>query len=113
MKNSSQRKFDLKGPVTFAFNIITQNFLKTALSQDMKYYTQGHMNLGMVSAIATHAYGINDSSNFKSPIAFDAYDLWLGSDFNTYLDVILDDFFDQIEEDLLSVWSTNRSEQES
>ena len=52
----------------------------------MKYYTQGHMNLYMIEAIATHAYGIKDKSKFVSPIAFDAYDLWLGTDFDAYLD---------------------------
>ena len=45
-----------------------------------------------------------------SPIEFDAFDNWLGEDFDSYLDNILDTFFDEIEEDLLSVWSTNRSE---
>ena len=54
-----------------------------------------------------------DSSKFTSPIQFDAFDNWLGEDFNFVLDNILDDFFDDIEENLLSVWSTNKSEQES
>ena len=63
------------------------------------------------------AYGVDiqvkDSKDFKSPLAFDAHDLWLGSDFDFFLDNMLDDLFNEIEEDLLSVWSTNKSEQES
>ena len=56
---------------------------------------------------------ILDSSKFTSPIQFDAFDSWLGDDFQFVLDNIIDDFFDDIEADLLSVWSTNKSEQES
>ena len=60
------------------------------------------------------AYGVDiqvkDSKDFKSPLAFDAHDLWLGSDFDFFLDNMLDDLFNEIEEDLLSVWSTNKSE---
>ena len=56
---------------------------------------------------------ILDSSKFTSPIQFDAFDNWLGDDFQFVLDNIIDTFFDDIEEDLLSVWSSNRSEQES
>ena len=53
---------------------------------------------------------ILDSSKFTSPIQFDAFDNWLGDDFQFVLDNIIDDFFDDIEENLLSVWSTNKSE---
>ena len=56
---------------------------------------------------------ILDSSKFTSPIQFDAFDNWLGADFQFVLDNIIDDFFDEIEDNLLSVWSTNLSEQES
>ena len=59
--------------------------------------------------LAQQAYGIK-KLDFVSPIEFDAFDNWLGEDFDSYLDNILDTFFDEIEEDLLSVWSTNRSE---
>ena len=63
------------------------------------------------------AYGVdiqsNDPHSFTSPLAFDAHDLWLGSDFDYFLDNMLDDLFDEIEADLKSVWSTNKSEQES
>ena len=61
------------------------------------------------------SYGIElkgqDPKN--SPLAFDKFDLWLGEDFNYFLDNLLDDFLNDIESDLLSVWSTNKSEQES
>ena len=57
-------------------------------------------------------YGIKDSK-FTSAIDFDANDNWLGNDFDYLWEQILDDFWDDIEDDLLSVWSTNRSEQES
>ena len=53
---------------------------------------------------------ILDSSKFTSPIQFDGFDNWLGDDFQFVLDNIIDDFFDDIEENLLSVWSTNKSE---
>ena len=53
---------------------------------------------------------ILDSSKFTSPIQFDAFDNWLGDDFDFILDSIMDEFFGVIEADLLSVWSTNRSE---
>ena len=63
------------------------------------------------------AYGVDiqtkDPNSFKSPLAFDAHDNWLGNDFDYFLDNMLDDLFADIEEDLLSVWSTNKSEQES
>ena len=60
------------------------------------------------------SYGIDiqakDSKHFKSPNAFDSYDLWLGDDFDYFLNNMLDDLFDEIESDLYSVWSTNKSE---
>ena len=56
---------------------------------------------------------ILDSSKFTSPIQYDSFDNWLGDDFQFLLDNIIDDFFDEVEENLLSVWSTNKSEQES
>ena len=63
------------------------------------------------------AYGVDisskDSKDFKSPVAFDAYDLWLGDDYDYFLDNLLDNLFDDIEADLKSVWSSNLSEQES
>ena len=54
---------------------------------------------------------ILDSSKFTSPLQFDAFDNWLGDDFQFVLDNIIDDFFDDIESDLLSVWSSNRSDE--
>ena len=64
------------------------------------------------AGLTTQVYGIKDSK-FTSAIAFDANDNWLGNDFDYLWASILDDFWDEIEDDLLSVWSTNRSEQES
>ena len=59
--------------------------------------------------LAQKAYGIK-KLDFISPIEFDSFDNWLGEDFDSFLDQVLDNFFDEIEEDLLSVWSTNKSE---
>ena len=68
-----------------------------------------------IQAITYTATGVDiaDSSKFISPIQFDAFDNWLGADFDFVLDSIMDEFFGDIEADLLSVWSTNKSEQES
>ena len=70
-----------------------------------------------MQGIAMTAYGVDIQSkvpnDFKSPLAFDAHDNWLGTDFDFFLDNMLDDLFKDIEADLLSVWSTNKSEQES
>ena len=67
-----------------------------------------------MQGVAMTAYGIEiwekDSKDFKSPLAFDAHDLWLGEDFDYFLNNMLDDIFSDIESDLLSVWSTNKSE---
>ena len=56
---------------------------------------------------------ILDSGKTISPIQYDAFDNWLGEDFDFILDNIMDTFFEEIEADILSVWSTNKSEQES
>ena len=69
----------------------------------------GQISLSIVSALASQAYGIK-KLEFVSPLEFDAWDNWLGADFDIYLDQIIDTMFDEIEEDLLSVWSTNKSE---
>ena len=78
-------------------------------------YSQNYLTV--LQGIAMTAYSIeintSDSSKFKSPLAFDPHDLWLGSDFDHYMDNLLDELFDTIEADLLEVWSTNKSEQES
>ena len=90
-------------------------------------YFQNHLFSPMMNNFATSqrlltlqgvyytAVGVDilDSSKFTSPLQFDAFDNWLGDDFQFVLDNIIDDFFDDIEADLLSVWSTNKSEQES
>ena len=77
----------------------------------MKNNTTYNLSLTMASAgLTAQAYGIKDSK-FNSPIDFDANDRWLGNDFDYLWEQVLDDFWDDIEDDLLSVWSTNRSEQ--
>ena len=58
----------------------------------------------------TTGVDISDSNKFNSPIQYDSFDNWLGEDFDYILDNILDSFFGDIEADLLSVWSTNKSE---
>ena len=67
-----------------------------------------------MQGIAMTAYGVDIQSkepkSFTNPLDFDAHDLWLGSDFDYFLDNMLDDLFDEIESDLKSVWSTNKSE---
>ena len=65
-----------------------------------------------IQAVAYSAIGVDilESSKFTSPIQFDAFDKWLGTDFDFILDNIMDEFFGEIESDLLSVWSTNKSE---
>ena len=74
-------------------------------------------SLQTLTGLCMTAYGVDisskDSKDFKSPVAFDAYDLWLGDDYDYFLDNLLDNLFDDIEADLKSVWSSNLSEQES
>ena len=71
--------------------------------------------LSFVKYLPLVSYGIElkDTDEFTSPIAFDAFDTWLGEDFDYFIENILDGFFDTIESDLLSIWSTNLSEQQS
>ena len=45
----------------------------------------GQLSLSIVSALASQAYGIK-KLDFISPLEFDAYDNWLGADFDIYLD---------------------------
>ena len=61
----------------------------------------------------TYGIDLKGRDLFQSPLAFDPYDNWLGADFNYYLDNLFDAVLDDIESDLLTVWSTNKSEQES
>ena len=65
-----------------------------------------------VQAVAYTAIGVDilDSSKFNSPIQFDAYDNWFGEDLDFLIESVMDRFFGAIEDDLLSVWSTNKSE---
>lgn len=78
----------------------------------MKYQTEGHLSLTLITGLAAEVYGIKDLDS-KQPWEFDSRDLWFGKDFDFYLDQIIDEYLDEIEVDLLSVWSTNKSEQES
>ena len=45
----------------------------------------GQIPLCIVSALANQAYGIK-KLDFISPLEFDAFDNWLGADFDIYLD---------------------------
>ena len=70
----------------------------------------------VVSAIAHTAYGIGfkeAANDFRSPFAFDAYDLWFGADFDYVINSLLEDFLSDIETDISSVDSSNLSEQAS
>ena len=78
----------------------------------MKFHTEGHLPLSMVSAIVTQASGLQFFS-YRPSIAYDARSNWFGDDIDVYQDEILGDFLDDIEDDLVSVWSSNISEKES
>ena len=58
------------------------------------------------------SYGIDlgGKDSKPSPLDFDKFDSWLGDDFNFIIDNILDDFLSDIEADLLSAWSSMKSE---
>ena len=76
-----------------------------------------HINttLSFVLDLSLMSYGIDPKGRglYQSPLAFDSFDSWLGDDFDYYLDNLFDAVLDDIESDLLTIWSTNRSEQES
>ena len=57
-----------------------------------------------------YATALKDRKDFKSPLAFDDYDLWFGNDFNYFLNNLFDDLLSDIESDITSVDSTNLSE---
>ena len=77
--------------------------------------TDSLRTLSLVQHLTIITYGINLSDNDKhrSPLDYDEYDNWLGFDFDFYLKNLLDGYLSDIESDLLTVWSTNKSEQES
>ena len=52
-------------------------------------------------------------SKYWSPILYDDRDDVLDEDFDFLLDTLFDNIMNEIESDLRSVWSTNKSEQES
>ena len=78
----------------------------------MKYYTEGHLPLCMVSAIVTQASGLQFFS-YRPSVSYDSKSNWLSEDLELYQQSVFDSFLDEIEEDLKSVWSTNKSEKES
>ena len=45
------------------------------------------------AGVAHLAYGmaLSDRKDFKSPLAFDDYDLWFGSDFDYFMSELMDD----------------------
>ena len=45
-----------------------------------------------------------------SPLSDDDLEFWFGSDFLYLLETVMDDHFSEVESDLLTIWSTNRSE---
>ena len=71
--------------------------------------------LNFIQHLNLLAHGIKVKTNDidRSPLSYNGFDSWLGADFDYFLDNLLDGFLQDIEDDLLSVWSTNRSEQES
>ena len=74
-----------------------------------------HVHFQTIQAIVCLCYGIQVDTidKTKSPLSFDEFDLWLGEDMDYYIDTYLARVLEEIEEDMLSVWSTNKSEQES
>ena len=77
--------------------------------------TDSLRTLSFVQHLTMITYGINlgDADKHRSPLDYDEYDDWLGFDFDFYLKNLLDGYLSDIESDLLTVWSTNKSEQES
>ena len=51
----------------------------------MKYQTEGHLSLTLITGLAAEVYGIKDLES-KQPWEFDSRDLWFGKDFDFYLD---------------------------
>jgi hypothetical protein len=68
--------------------------------------------LSIHAGIAHLAYGIKNQDK-QDPFAFDAFDMWLGSDFDFLLDSWVEDTLREIESDITSVDSTNLSEADS
>ena len=52
-------------------------------------------------------------AKYRSPILYDDNDDVFDDDFSFLLDRLFDNMLGEIESDLRSVWSTNKSEQES
>ena len=44
------------------------------------------------------------------PLSDDDLEFWFGSDFLYLLETVMDDHFSEVESDLLTIWSTNKSE---
>ena len=63
-------------------------------------------------AMISYGIGIEDH-DARSLLQDDGFYDWLGDDFDYFVENLFDDFLNEVESDLLTVWSTNRSEQES
>ena len=63
-----------------------------------------------VNGISYLLYEIKAVHIEDSPLLDDDLEFWFGSDFLYLLDTVLDDHFSEVESDLLTIWSTNRSE---
>ena len=61
----------------------------------------------------TSIIGRSRSDKYRSPIQYNDFDNLLGDDFNFVIESLYDSAFADVEKDLLSVWSSNKSEQES
>ena len=57
--------------------------------------------------------GRSKSDKYRSPLQYNDYENLLGDDFNFVIESLFENVFADVENDLLSVWSSNRSEQES
>ena len=70
----------------------------------------------IVEGLLSSAYAVEYRSRRKksyrsrSPVLYDKYDKQVSNDFSFLLDSLFDNILNDIESDLLSVWSTNRSE---
>ena len=63
-----------------------------------------------VNGISYLLYEVNTVHIEDSPLSDDDLEFWFGSDFLYLLDSVMDDHFSEVESDLLTIWSTNRSE---
>ena len=57
--------------------------------------------------------GRSKSDKYRSPLQYNDYENLFEDDFNFVIESLFENVFADVENDLLSVWSSNRSEQES